>query len=123
MGAINVESSQSMALPSQSRGSPSVCPSKEALQSVLLEYFFQYTPRFYLSEQLLEFMYQLPAFANLTMLVRQELCTVMVFTVERAGTIVLNDGEEVSRGFYRLESSRISDTQTKPCSCFFLLRT
>lgn len=50
------------------------------------------------SEQLLEFMHQLPAFANMTMSVRRELCAVMVFAVvERAGTIVLNDGEEVSR--------------------------
>lgn len=49
-----------------------------------------------LTEQLLEFMHQLPAFANMTMSVRRELCAVMVFAVvERAGTIVLNDGEEV----------------------------
>lgn len=49
------------------------------------------------TEQLLEFMHQLPAFANMTMSVRRELCAVMVFAVvERAGTIVLNDGEEVS---------------------------
>lgn len=48
------------------------------------------------AEQLLEFMHQLPAFANMTMSVRRELCAVMVFAVvERAGTIVLNDGEEV----------------------------
>jgi len=41
-------------------------------------------------------MHQLPAFANMTMSVRRELCAVMVFAVvERAGTIVLNDGEEV----------------------------
>ncbi|XP_064418087.1 rap guanine nucleotide exchange factor 2 isoform X7 [Latimeria chalumnae] len=47
-------------------------------------------------EQLLEFMHQLPAFANMTMSVRKELCAVMVFAVvERAGTIVLNDGEEL----------------------------
>lgn len=33
----------------------------------------------------------------MTMSVRRELCAVMVFAVvERAGTIVLNDGEEVS---------------------------
>lgn len=50
-------------------------------------------------EQLLEFMHQLPAFANMTMSVRRELCAVMVFAVvERAGTIVLNDGEEVCEG-------------------------
>ncbi|TKS72042.1 Rap guanine nucleotide exchange factor 2 [Collichthys lucidus] len=48
------------------------------------------------TEQLLEFMHQLPAFANMTMSVRRELCAVMVFAVvERAGTIVLNDGEEL----------------------------
>ncbi|RVE67679.1 hypothetical protein OJAV_G00105400 [Oryzias javanicus] len=47
-------------------------------------------------EQLLEFMHQLPAFANMTMSVRKQLCAVMVFAVvERAGTIVLNDGEEL----------------------------
>ncbi|XP_059820932.1 rap guanine nucleotide exchange factor 2 isoform X1 [Hypanus sabinus] len=47
-------------------------------------------------EQLLEFMHQLPAFANMTMSVRRELCAVMVFAVvERARTIVLNDGEEL----------------------------
>ncbi|KAG9479976.1 hypothetical protein GDO78_011803 [Eleutherodactylus coqui] len=47
-------------------------------------------------EQLLEFMHQLPAFANMTMSVRRELCAVMVFAVvERAGTVVLNDGEEL----------------------------
>ncbi|XP_078533130.1 rap guanine nucleotide exchange factor 2 [Lissotriton helveticus] len=41
-------------------------------------------------------MHQLPAFANMTMSVRRELCAVMVFAVvERAGTIVLNDGEEL----------------------------
>lgn len=54
-----------------------------------------------LTEQLLEFMHQLPAFANMTMSVRRELCAVMVFAVvERAGTIVLNDGEEVCVGAY-----------------------
>lgn len=54
-----------------------------------------------LTEQLLEFMHQLPAFANMTMSVRRELCAVMVFAVvERAGTIVLNDGEEVCDSVY-----------------------
>lgn len=42
-------------------------------------------------------MQQLPAFANLSVWVRRELCAVMVFAVvERAGTVVLNHGEEVS---------------------------
>ncbi|KAJ8781803.1 hypothetical protein J1605_010787 [Eschrichtius robustus] len=46
-------------------------------------------------EQLLEFMHQLPAFANMTMSVRRELCAVMVFAVvERAGTIVLNNAQQ-----------------------------
>lgn len=49
-------------------------------------------------------MHQLPAFANMTMSVRRELCAVMVFAVvERAGTIVLNDGEEVSKYFCHLK--------------------
>lgn len=48
-------------------------------------------------------MHQLPAFANMTMSVRRELCAVMVFAVvERAGTIVLNDGEEVSQTCSRM---------------------
>lgn len=48
-------------------------------------------------------MHQLPAFANMTMSVRRELCAVMVFAVvERAGTIVLNDGEEVSTIVFNL---------------------
>lgn len=51
-------------------------------------------------------MHQLPAFANMTMSVRRELCAVMVFAVvERAGTIVLNDGEEVSKYFFHLKVS------------------
>ncbi|CAN0436395.1 unnamed protein product [Lampetra fluviatilis] len=47
-------------------------------------------------EQLLEFMHQFPAFANMTMSVRRELCASMVFAVvEKAGTVVLRDGEEL----------------------------
>nr|XP_057942614.1 rap guanine nucleotide exchange factor 6 isoform X4 [Doryrhamphus excisus] len=47
-------------------------------------------------EQLLEFMHQLPAFANMTMLVRRELCGVMVFeVVEQAATIILHDKQEL----------------------------
>lgn len=42
-------------------------------------------------------MHQLPAFANMTMSVRRELCTVMVFeVVEQAGTIILHDKQEVN---------------------------
>lgn len=48
------------------------------------------------TEQLLEFMHQLPAFANMTMSVRRELCSVMVFeVVEQAGTVILHDKQEV----------------------------
>ncbi|XP_035481763.1 rap guanine nucleotide exchange factor 6 isoform X1 [Scophthalmus maximus] len=47
-------------------------------------------------EQLLEFMHQLPAFANMTMSVRRDLCSVMVFeVVEQAGTVVLHDKQEL----------------------------
>nr|XP_046265850.1 rap guanine nucleotide exchange factor 6 isoform X7 [Scatophagus argus] len=47
-------------------------------------------------EQLLEFMHQLPAFANMTMSVRRELCSVMVFeVVEQAGTVILQNKQEL----------------------------
>uniref|UniRef100_A0A8C7VAY0 Rap guanine nucleotide exchange factor (GEF) 6 n=1 Tax=Oncorhynchus mykiss TaxID=8022 RepID=A0A8C7VAY0_ONCMY len=47
-------------------------------------------------EQLLEFMHQLPAFANMTMSVRRDLCTVMVFeVVEQAATVILQDKQEL----------------------------
>ncbi|OQR77979.1 rap guanine nucleotide exchange factor 2-like, partial [Tropilaelaps mercedesae] len=47
-------------------------------------------------ETLLDFMQHLPAFANMTLSVRRELCAVMVFAVvEKAGTVVMNDGEEL----------------------------
>ncbi|XP_068134216.1 rap guanine nucleotide exchange factor 6-like isoform X2 [Hyperolius riggenbachi] len=47
-------------------------------------------------ELLLEFMHQLPAFINMTLSVRRELCSVMIFeVVEQAGTIILQDGQEV----------------------------
>ncbi|KAH8033585.1 hypothetical protein HPB51_014491 [Rhipicephalus microplus] len=47
-------------------------------------------------ETLLEFMQPLPAFANMTLSVRRELCAVMVFAVvEKAGTVVMNHGEEL----------------------------
>ncbi|CAM4672860.1 unnamed protein product [Leuciscus chuanchicus] len=48
-------------------------------------------------EQLLEFMHQLPAFANMTMSVRRELCRVMMFeVVELEGTIILQDKQELN---------------------------
>lgn len=94
---------------------PARSPVQTGLEYFFLKLCFQYKLWFYLSEQVLEFMHKLPAFANMTMSLKQEFCTVMVFAVvERAGTIVLNDGEEVRRGFYHLENSRISHTQTKP---------
>ncbi|XP_058613646.1 rap guanine nucleotide exchange factor 6 isoform X3 [Onychostoma macrolepis] len=47
-------------------------------------------------EQLLEFMHQLPAFANMTMSVRRELCRVMMFeVVEHENTIILQDKQEL----------------------------
>lgn len=47
-------------------------------------------------EQLLEFMHQLPAFANMTMSVRRELCRVMMFeVVEGEGTVILQDKQEL----------------------------
>uniref|UniRef100_UPI00358EF76C rap guanine nucleotide exchange factor 2-like isoform X2 n=1 Tax=Myxine glutinosa TaxID=7769 RepID=UPI00358EF76C len=47
-------------------------------------------------EQLLDFMQQFPAFANMTMSVRRELCSVMVFAVvDQAGTTVLRNEEEL----------------------------
>ncbi|KAG5898058.1 hypothetical protein JTB14_001764 [Gonioctena quinquepunctata] len=47
-------------------------------------------------EALLEFTQHLKAFTNMTLAVRKALCQVMVFAVvEKAGTIVMNDGEEL----------------------------
>lgn len=47
-------------------------------------------------EILLEFTQHLRAFANMTLSVRRALCKVMVFAVvEKAGTVVMNDGEEL----------------------------
>nr|XP_018902577.1 PREDICTED: rap guanine nucleotide exchange factor 2 isoform X3 [Bemisia tabaci] len=47
-------------------------------------------------EILLEFTQHLKAFTNMTLAVRRALCSVMVFAVvEKAGTLVMNDGEEL----------------------------
>lgn len=47
-------------------------------------------------EVLLNFTQNLKAFTNMTLTVRRALCSVMVFAVvEKAGTIVMNDGEEL----------------------------
>uniref|UniRef100_A0A670K7W2 Rap guanine nucleotide exchange factor 6 n=1 Tax=Podarcis muralis TaxID=64176 RepID=A0A670K7W2_PODMU len=57
-------------------------------------------------EQLLEFMHQLPAFANMTMSVRRELCSVMIFeVVEQAGAIILNDGQELDSWYVILNGT------------------
>lgn len=53
------------------------------------------------TEQLLEFMHQLPAFANMTMSVRRDLCSVMMFeVVEQAGTVILHNKQEVRLNSY-----------------------
>ncbi|XP_077999088.1 rap guanine nucleotide exchange factor 2-like isoform X4 [Glandiceps talaboti] len=47
-------------------------------------------------EILLDFIRHLPAFANMTLAVRRALCAVMVFAVvDKAGTVVMKDGEEL----------------------------
>uniref|UniRef100_A0A8D0UVB8 Rap guanine nucleotide exchange factor 6 n=1 Tax=Sus scrofa TaxID=9823 RepID=A0A8D0UVB8_PIG len=57
-------------------------------------------------EQLLEFMHQLPAFANMTMSVRRELCSVMIFeVVEQAGAIILEDGQELDSWYVILNGT------------------
>ncbi|XP_045856234.1 rap guanine nucleotide exchange factor 6 isoform X6 [Meles meles] len=57
-------------------------------------------------EQLMEFMHQLPAFANMTMSVRRELCTVMIFeVVEQAGAIILEDGQELDSWYVILNGT------------------
>ncbi|KAJ8266884.1 hypothetical protein GJAV_G00135780 [Gymnothorax javanicus] len=57
-------------------------------------------------EQLLEFMHQLPAFANMTMSVRRELCTVMIFeVVEQAETVILHHGQELDLWYVILNGS------------------
>eukprot|EP00069_Balaena_mysticetus_P013926 bmy_08334T0 len=60
----------------------------------------------FLTEQLLEFMHQLPAFANMTMSVRRELCSVMIFeVVEQAGAIILEDGQELDSWYVILNGT------------------
>ncbi|XP_029439426.1 rap guanine nucleotide exchange factor 6-like isoform X1 [Rhinatrema bivittatum] len=57
-------------------------------------------------EQLLEFMHQLPAFANMTMSVRRELCSVMIFeVVEQAGAIILENGQELDSWYVILNGT------------------
>ncbi|XP_074147055.1 rap guanine nucleotide exchange factor 6 isoform X11 [Sminthopsis crassicaudata] len=57
-------------------------------------------------EQLLEIMHQLPAFANMTMSVRRELCSVMIFeVVDQAGAIILADGQELDSWYVILNGT------------------
>ncbi|XP_066572987.1 rap guanine nucleotide exchange factor 6 isoform X2 [Amia ocellicauda] len=57
-------------------------------------------------EQLLEFMHQLPAFANMTMSVRRDLCTVMVFeVVDQSATVILEEGQELDLWYVILNGS------------------
>jgi len=51
-------------------------------------------------------MHQLPAFANMTMSVRRELCSVMIFeVVEQAGAIILEDGQELDSWYVILNGT------------------
>lgn len=46
------------------------------------------------------------AFANMTMAIRRALCAVMVYAVvEKAGTVVMNDGEELDSWSVILDGS------------------
>ncbi|XP_068947922.1 rap guanine nucleotide exchange factor 6 isoform X5 [Petaurus breviceps papuanus] len=57
-------------------------------------------------EQLLEIMHQLPAFANMTMSVRRELCSVMIFeVVDHAGAVILADGQELDSWYVILNGT------------------
>uniref|UniRef100_A0A4W3H5P4 Rap guanine nucleotide exchange factor 6 n=1 Tax=Callorhinchus milii TaxID=7868 RepID=A0A4W3H5P4_CALMI len=66
-------------------------------------------------EQLLEFMHQLPAFANMTMFVRRELCSVMIFeVVEHAGAIIIDEGKELESWYVILNGSvEITDSSSR----------
>ncbi|XP_034463573.1 rap guanine nucleotide exchange factor 6 isoform X13 [Hippoglossus hippoglossus] len=66
-------------------------------------------------EQLLEFMHQLPAFANMTMSVRRDLCSVMVFeVVEQAGTVILHNKQELDLWYVILNGAvEISHPETR----------
>ncbi|CAL8365555.1 unnamed protein product [Lota lota] len=66
-------------------------------------------------EQLLEFMHQLPAFANMTMSVRRDLCGVMVFeVVMQDGTVVLHDKQELDLWYVILNGTvEISHTEAR----------
>ena len=72
-------------------------------------------------EILLEFTQHLRAFANMTLSVRRALCRVMVFAVvEKAGTVVMNDGEELDswsviiNGHVEIDCSSSSSNSSAP---------
>lgn len=89
---------RSIALNMQVTSINALCMSHKSLLFFFLFNSFLFSPSSFLcqSEQLLEFMHQLPAFANMTMSVRRDLCSVMVFeVVEQAGTVILHNKQEV----------------------------
>ncbi|XP_049804195.1 rap guanine nucleotide exchange factor 2 isoform X2 [Schistocerca nitens] len=81
-------------------------------------------------EILLEFTQHLKAFTNMTLAVRRALCNVMVFAVvEKAGTIVMNDGEELDswsvliNGHVEVEHSNGETEQLQVGDSFGILPT
>ncbi|XP_075065856.1 rap guanine nucleotide exchange factor 6-like isoform X2 [Mixophyes fleayi] len=57
-------------------------------------------------EQLLEIMHQLPAFTNMTMSVRRNLCSVMIFEmVEQTGAIIFYDGQDLDSWYVILNGT------------------
>ena len=62
-------------------------------QNIRPSHFSYYTARIVIDET---FFFRLEAFKHFTMGVRRALCAVMVFAVvEKAGTVVMNDNEEL----------------------------
>ncbi|XP_059489426.1 rap guanine nucleotide exchange factor 2 isoform X2 [Neocloeon triangulifer] len=81
-------------------------------------------------DQLLELTQHLKAFTNMTLAVRRALCMVMVFAVvEKAGTIVMNDGEELDswsvliNGHVEVELSSKETQQLHMGDCFGITPT
>ena len=59
------------------------------------------------------------AFANMTLNVRQELCAVMVFAVvDKAGSVVMENGEEVC---FMASFDHFHDTSSTFTNCFFVI--
>lgn len=81
-------------------------------------------------EILLEFTQKLKAFTNMTLTVRRELCSVMVFAVvEKSGTMVMNDGEELDswsvliNGHVEIEHSNCDKNELQVGDSFGILPT